>query len=391
VDGAADVGVAAALARPKPGNRRSDFQVAVARRVVERLPDHGVVGVLLSGSSTWADADASSDVDLQVLLDRPPPYREVTCLRIADLLGEALPDGPHYVDVDRISAAGYREVTVERGGWHHRVVHGLILRDTGDFLATLQREVVARFVRPAAYRARFEQFRSDAEAERAGARAAAARGDAPLARLRARLMATHAAAALLDLADDRVSNHLVDAVVKAVGLLGRPALGRPLLRALAVDGGAAGVDGTLGAWRRFGEVALAWLDDPAVGGRLNGEDRAWVRFNWSDAVVEEMTLRRAALTRLGKLPALQYYADGKLTVAVRITFGKCLSLIETGQAARQDLVEFHHALRRLRPDLFGEWLAGLRLDAPGPALAECEALADDLLATGEAALGRVGA
>jgi hypothetical protein len=90
----------ARLARPKTGNARSDFHVEVARRLTERLPDRDVVAVLLGGSSTWADADASSDVDLQILLERPPPYREVTCRRIADLLGEPLPDGPHYVDLD---------------------------------------------------------------------------------------------------------------------------------------------------------------------------------------------------------------------------------------------------------------------------------------------------
>ena len=375
--------------RPKTGNPRSDLQIEVARRIVDRLPDEDVVAVLLSGSSTWADADESSDVDLQILLDRPAPYREVTCVRVADLLGEPMPDGPHFVDLDRVSAELYREAALVRGGLHYRVVHGLVLRDRDGFLADLQRRVIAQFVRPEAYRARFEELRAQAEAERAGAREAAAAGDAPLATLRARLLATAAAATLLDFADDRVSNHLVDAALKALTHLSRPDLGRPLLRAMAVDTGAAGVDRTLDAWRRFGEVSLGWLDDPEIGGKLNDEDRAWVRFNWSDQVVEEMALRRAALTRLGKLPALQYYADGKLTVGVRITCGKVLSLIETGQATRQGLAEFHQSLRRLRPALFAEWVAGLRLDAPGPSLAESEALADELLAVGERELVRL--
>jgi hypothetical protein len=375
--------------RPKPGNARSDWHVAVARRLVERLPDTDAVGVLLSGSSTWADADESSDVDLQILLDRPPPYREVTCARVADMLGEPLPDGPFFVDLDRVSAAGYAAVTLEKGAWHHRMVHGLILRDRDGFLADLQRRVIDQFVRPEAYRARFEELRAEAEAERAGARAAAAQGDAPLATLRARLLVTAAAAALLDFADDRASNHLVDAAQGALVHLGRPDLGPPLLRAMGVDTGAAGGDRALAAWRRFGEVSSAWLDDPAIGGKLSVEDQAWVRFNWSDQIVEEMALRRAALTRLGKMPALQYYADGTLTVGVRITCGKVLSLVETGAVARQDVAEFHATLRRLHSELFGEWVAGLRLDQPGPSLAESEALADELLAIGERELGRL--
>jgi hypothetical protein len=377
--------------RPKPGNPRSALQVAVARRLVERLPDRDAVGVLLSGSSTWGDADASSDVDFQILLDREPPYREVTCARIAELLGEEIPDGPRYVDLDRVSAPYYRTITVEKGGWHHRVVHGLILRDRDGFLAELQREVIAQFVRPEAYRARFEQLRALAEAERVGAREAETQGDAPLVRLRARLMVAHAASALLDFADDRLSNHLVKAALRAVAHLGREDLGPPLLRALGVDGGAVGVDRALAAWRRFGEVSLGWLDDPAVGGQLNGEDRAWVKFNWSEQVVEEMEFRREALTRTGELAALQHRAYGMLTTPVRISFGKYLSLIERGQTARQGLAEFHTSLRRLQPALYAEWVAGLRLDAPGPSLAESEALADDLIGIGARELARRGA
>ena len=357
--------------RPKAGNARSELQIALARRLVERLPDADVVGVLLSGSSTWGDADESSDVDLQILVDRPPPYREVTCERVAELLGGPVPDGPLFVDLDRVS------------------VHGLVLRDRDGFLADVQRRAIEQFARPEAYRVRFEQHRAQAEAERAGAREAAAQGDAPLANLRARLLVTAAAASLLDFADDRVSNHLVDAALKALAHLERPELGAPLLRAMGVDTGAAGVDRALAAWRRFGEVALAWLDDPTIGGRLGVEDQAWVRFNWSDQIVEEMALRRAALTRLGKLPALQYYADGKLTLTVRISFGKLLSLIETGEAARKEIAEFHRSLRELHPELFGEWVAGLRLDQPGPSLAESEVLADELLAIGERELARL--
>lgn len=348
------------------------------------------MAVLLAGSSTWGDADESSDVDLQILLDRPAPYREVTCIRIAEFLGEAPPDGPHYVDLDRLSAAAYQEVATRHSGLDYRLVHGLIPRDTRGFLADLQRDAIARFALPASYQARFETHRTLVETERTGAREADAQSDATLARLRSRRMVEHAAASILDFADDRVSNHLVDAVVKGLAHLRRADLGAAFLRAMAVDDGARGVDRALEAWRRFGEVSLEWFEDPAIGGQLNGEDRAWVLLNWNDAVVEEMEVRREALTRIGKLPALQYYADNKLTVPVRISFGKYLSLIETGQVARQTVAQFHQSLRRLHPDLFGEWVAGLRLDAPSPALAECEALAGELLAIGAAALARMG-
>src|SRR5687768_10270531 len=69
--------------------------VEVARRIVERLPDRDVKGAFLFGSAAWGDADAASDLDIMVLVDRPPGYREVTRRRAADLLGLSapLPDG----------------------------------------------------------------------------------------------------------------------------------------------------------------------------------------------------------------------------------------------------------------------------------------------------------
>src|SRR5437867_3628766 len=213
------------LLLPKPGNARSDLLSAVARRIAERLDEPELVAVLLSGSATWGDADGTSDVDLVVLLDRPPPYREVVHRRITDLLGEAFPQGPLFADVDRLSASWFAESVLEPGGWAHRLVHGLVLRDRDGFLADLQRRAVAAFRRPEAYRARFAQFRALRDEESAGARAAADSGDGALARLRSRLGLGYAAASLPDLVDDRVSNHLVDAAVRGLATLGRADLG----------------------------------------------------------------------------------------------------------------------------------------------------------------------
>ena len=109
------------LLLPKPGNARSDLLSAVARRIAERLDEPELVAVLLSGSATWGDAAGTSDVDLVVLLDRPPPYREVVHRRITDLLGEAFPQGPLFADVDRLSASWFAESVLEPGGWAHRM------------------------------------------------------------------------------------------------------------------------------------------------------------------------------------------------------------------------------------------------------------------------------
>jgi len=93
-------------------------------------------------------------------------------------------------------------------------------------------------------------------------------------------------------------------------------------------------------------------------------------------------------TALGRLPTLQYYLDGLLTVPVRINFGKLFRLRATGQSGRLSIPEFHAALRD-EPALLAEWVEALRLEGQPAALREADHLAGTLLAAGEAALARV--
>src|SRR2546427_12067557 len=79
--------------------------IEVARRVVRHLPDTDVRAAVLYGSVAWGDADEASDLDIMLLLDRPMGYREVTRVRLADLFGHPLPNGPVFADLDRLAVA----------------------------------------------------------------------------------------------------------------------------------------------------------------------------------------------------------------------------------------------------------------------------------------------
>src|SRR5438874_13643230 len=98
--------------------------IACARQLIEHLPDADLRAAFLFGSAAWGDADASSDLDIMLLVDRPVDYREVTRIHLADFFGDALKDGPRFADLDRISAETFVE-RAQAGNWGVRGVNSV--------------------------------------------------------------------------------------------------------------------------------------------------------------------------------------------------------------------------------------------------------------------------
>lgn len=393
---------------PVPGPH-GDRLLAAGRAVLERLPDPGIRAAFVFGSATWGDADESSDLDLMVLLDRPPDHREVRRIRLADLLGGP-PDGyPRFADIDRISAARFSALT-ERGVWAQRLVHSVVLRDTAGFLEGIRARATSAHRDPVARAARLAQRRQAADAARAGAWAAARDGDPVLAALHARLAVQEAGLALVEACGGRASTtHFVDSLERSLEELGAAPLARRCWRDLALEarpGAEEAPPEAFGRWlhRRgvpaepsaalAGYVALAEglrarIADPAVGPRLSAEDRAWAEFTSSDETYEEIARKVDAFLWLGRTRTLQHYLDAMLLVPARMNRSKVYALRATGAARVLGAAEFHAALRA-DGDLFGAWCAGLRLDREGAAFDpwRAERTAGRLLRLAEAAVGR---
>ncbi len=358
--------------------------IAVAHEVVRQVAEPDLKAAVLFGSVAWGDADEASDLDIMLLLDRPAGYREVTRVRLADLPGSPRPDGPLFVDFDRLSVATFDEV-VGQGGWAQRVVHSIILKDTDGYYDRLRAGVSAAYFTADARAARFHRRREQVEADRAAMRQSL-RGDATLAALHARLALNGAATALLELGDERVSlTHFVESVQRALVHLGHAHLYPPFLRALALDAPSDSVDRSLRAYQAFAEALRAGGDDPAIGGRLSQEDRAWVRFSYSEETFEEIAHKVATFTRAGRIPALLFYLDGLLLVPIRLNVGKVLLLRSSGAAGRISTPDFQVALAD-EPGLYAAWVEALRLVPPHQQAFRADELTGRLLDAGEAAL-----
>ena len=251
--------------------------IEAAHRLADALPDTNVVAAFLFGSAAWGDADAASDLDIMLLLDRPAGYREVTRVRLADMLAEPLPNGPVFADLDRISAEGFAGIVAD-GGAGARVARSIVLKDTDGFYRRIRERVHAEYFSPEARAARFLKRREQAEEHLAAARRAE-REDGDLAALHSRLALEGAGAALIELNDDRQSvTHYAESVDRALSALGRGDLFSPFLQLLALDAPAEHADASRRAYDAFAEALRSWMADPDVRGRMSGEYIAWAEF-----------------------------------------------------------------------------------------------------------------
>jgi predicted nucleotidyltransferase len=366
------------LSRP---NALCTSLIATAGEVVAQLPDRDLRAAVLFGSVAWGDADEASDLDLMLLLDQPAGYREVTRLRVADLLGRPLPDGPRFIDLDRRSAQTFEE---GEGRWFQRIVNSIILADTDGWYEGIRVQTTDEYATPACRRARWQDYAERANTERAALSRAREMGDGPLAALYGRLAVETAAAGLVDLHDDRVSlTHFIENVERALRARGKEALLPLVLQTFALEAVAAeDAERSLAAYRRFAGVLEAWMAEPDVVGRLSAEDAAWAAFTYGAETYEEIDYKVAGFRKAGRSAALQFYLDGLLTTLIRMNLGKVLRLRERGSAGIPAMPEFQ-GLLRVHPALSDAWLAALRLDGSARRLEVAEALAGELLDLGQ--------
>jgi predicted nucleotidyltransferase len=219
----------------------------VARKVVAKLPDDDVRAAFVFGSVAWGDADEASDIDLMLCLNRPADYREVTRVRVADVLGDAgsglptstsaptPPMAPVFVDIDRISAERF-ENAVADGKWHARVAHSLILVDTDDWFAGLRARITATFHDPDTCAGRARPWYDASLTHSDAARHALAADDRSLATLHARLALENVAVAFIETCGLRTSaTHFLAGARRALETTGCGHLYEPLLAGLGVD------------------------------------------------------------------------------------------------------------------------------------------------------------
>jgi hypothetical protein len=362
-----------------------DAAIATARALVDRLPDADLRAAYLFGSVAWGDADAASDLDLGLLLDRPDDDRAVVRARVADLVPGAPPGGPRFADLAYQTVARF-EAAVARGEGGPRLARAVILRDTGGWLAGIRDRGAAAFVAPAARGARWRAHADRAGAHRAAA-VAARDADPPLAALHARLALEGAVGGLIEADGGRLSlTHFLgsgEGALRRAGLPGGMAAFRDLLGLAATAGRVAA---SRRAYRRCAGALADWLADPAIRDGLPAADRAWAAFTSTPETYAEMAHKVAVLPPLGRGADLQFYLDGTLTTVIRMNLGKVVRLRAGAGAGIPTIPEFHLALRA-EPGLYDAWVGALRLDALAARLPEALALVDDLLARGEATYG----
>jgi len=395
---------------PSPLPPHCQRLLAVGRAVLERLPDADIRAAFVFGSTTWGDADAASDIDLMLLLDRPEDFRAVTRVRVAEVLGSGLGGAPRFADIDRVSAARFAALS-GRGAWAQRIVNSVILRDADGFFAGLRARATKAYRDPMAMAARFAERRQVADGHRTGVWQALQSGDAPLAALHARLAVEDAGRGLVEAHGGRVSTtHFVDSVERslselgeeellpefgwALGLGGPPEALLPVPGAfagrVAVDRVPGGVARALEAYVSLAEGLRAWMAEPQVAAGMSGEDRAWAEFTYGEETYDEIAHKVEAFLGLGRVGPLQYYLDGLLLVPARLNLSKVFALRATGTAKALSAVEFHAALAG-EAALFRAWVEGLRLEDRGGAGLQpwrADAVVGRLLGMGEVVLER---
>ena len=344
----------------------------VAREVMAKLPDEDVRAAFVFGSVAWGDADEASDIDLMLCLDRAGDYREVTRVRVADVLGDAgsrmpaseptPPMAPIFVDIDRISAERFENAVIN-GNWHARVAHSLILTDTDGWFAGLRARITATFHDPDTCAGRARPWYDTSLTHSDGARHALAADDLSLATLHARLALENVAVAFIETCGLRTSaTHFLASARCALETTGRGHLYDPLLRGLGVDVdlevAAYGAD----AFRVLAEALRGWMSDPGLVREMGPEHVAWAAFTYADETYEEITHKVAAMRSTGRAADLASYLDGLLKVPIRMNLSKVLNLRLNGSLHVLRVAEFHQALRG-EPELFEYWRRGLRLPA----------------------------
>jgi predicted nucleotidyltransferase len=332
--------------------------VETARRLLAVSPEADLVAAFVFGSAAWGDAGETSDVDIMVLLGRDDDFREVTRVRVSELVSMS-PPAPLFADIDRVSFERF-QAAIGKGNWHYRVVNSVVLADDGRYEA-IRRQVSAGFA-SAEERARRARKHEETAGQHVRAAAQARAGDPSLALLHARLAAEEAGIALLKASGNRLSaGHYFDALDRALTVLDQGSLVIELQRALALNCGRAGVQRGLDAYRVIAEALRRWMQDPVVAAGLGPEHVAWATFTYAAESFEEFTQKVEALLHVNRGPEAVAYVDGLLKVPLRMNVSRVLNLRSRGTRDILSIADFHVGLRS-ELALYSHWAEGLRLD-----------------------------
>lgn len=354
--------------------------VALARALVDRLPDPDLRAAYLFGSFAWGDADAASDLDIGLLFDRAVDDRAVVRVRVADAVPDVPPRAPLFADLSHMTVARFEE-GVARGHAGARLARAAILRDTDGWLAAIRARVAADFLAPESRSARWRARAERARAHRAAA--SEARDDDPiLAALEVRLALEAALGGAIEADGGRLSlTHFLESGERALRRIGPGTAMATFRDLLGLDASEGTIAASLSAYRRFADAMVAWLADPAIHAGLPAADHAWAALTRAPETYAEIEHKVGTLPPAGRSAALQFYLDGLLTTPIRMIVGKIVRLRADGTAEIPTVSEFHRALHT-ESELQRAWVAALRLEPLAARLPEALALTDTLLAHG---------
>ncbi|MFD1675748.1 nucleotidyltransferase domain-containing protein [Alicyclobacillus fodiniaquatilis] len=387
---------------PLASNTRGDW-IRIASSMVEDIAQtEPVLAAFLFGSVAWNDADAASDLDLMILVDREPPFREVTRIAIDKNLDSRVRVRPEFADVDKVSKIWFFE-QVRAGAWVERLVHCVILRDRDGTLAALRDDAAANFGESNYRFQRFSKLESLTAEYLAESAAAYRDGDEPRAALANRMALETAALALIGAAGERFSStHFIETVGKVLRGLGETETDSTFVAALttaSVDMVTVPApfdewmsrkvlprpifDGITGYYT-LAEALKTEMMRPTRSQRLSATDQAWAAFTYATSTYHEMADKVDKMLAAERVEALQFYLQSQILGPARINFGKLYALDMFGSVRRLTPLEFFAGIRS-DTALSEAWVKGIGLNTLHGK--EIPALARHFLQLGQVVLG----
>ncbi len=363
---------------PLASNLREDW-IRIATSLVEEIAqEEPVLAAFLFGSVAWNDADAASDLDLMILVDREPPFREVTRIPVPKRVHSRVTLRPEFADLDRMSKAWFFE-RVRAGAWAERLMHCVILSDRDGSLAALRDFAVASFVASNSRSQRFSHLERSTTDYFAAAAAARTSGDAVRAALADRMALETAATALIGAAGERFSSaHFLETVARILRELGETSTSNALVDAfmtasvdrVAVPGPFEGwmsrtvvprpiADG-ITAYYILAEALKTQMMRASQAQSLSATDQAWAAFTFSPSTYQEMAAKVDKMLAVDRAQALQFYLQCLLLGPIRINFGRLYALDLFGSVRKLTPLEFFEGIRS-DLTLSSAWVTGLGL------------------------------
>lgn len=348
---------------PLASNTRGDW-IRIASSMVEDIAHtEPVLAAFLFGSVAWNDADAASDLDLMILVDREPPFREVTRIAISKSLDSRVRVRPEFADVDRVSKSWFFE-RVRAGAWVERLMHCVILYDNDGTLAALRDEAVTNFCE-SNYRSQgFSKLETSTTEYLVESAAAYSDGDELRAALAYRMALETAAVALIGAAGERFSStHFIETVGKVLRGLGEAETDRAFVAALAMapvdmvdvpapfDGWMSRrvlprpiFDGIIGYYT-LAEALKTQMMRPTRSQCLSATDQSWAAFTYATSTYQEMADKVDKMLASERVEALQFYLQSQILGPARINFGKLYALDMFGSVRVLTPIEFFEGIR----------------------------------------------